>query len=122
MSWIISTNNAQKIPIADASGEKPVQPESTVILTNGFTVPMATNHLEAVTVTVEPGSVTATATVEVYSRGDNQGTWGLIDTLDIAAGTPVSARYQCPMGQIRVKVLLATSAIIRVQGYSPARS
>lgn len=115
MSWIVSTAVAQKVPqAASGGGETPAIPETTTIATNEYTVPIATSHLESLTLTIDAANAAGTA--EVYHRADNQAAWGLLDTLDISSGLPVAERFECPMGQVRVRVLVATSATVYAQG------
>lgn len=115
MPMICPTGNAQLVPQADASGEAALHPAVTDVPTNGFSIPVSVANVEAVTVSVDPSANTPTSTAEVYARPNDSGAWRLIDTLDIAAGA-ANARYNCPIGQIRVKILVVATAKVFVQG------
>jgi hypothetical protein len=119
MPWIASTSVAQKVPQADAGGEAPAAPQVTDIPTNGFTMPITTNHLESVTVTVQPSANAGSA--EIYGRDGDDGAWYLLTTIDTSGGT-ASERLVGPVSQIRVKILVVATAKVFVQGIAANRT
>src|SRR5213083_1883745 len=119
MPMICPTGTAQKVPQADASGEAAVYPEVTAIPTNSFSIPVAVGNCQAVVVTVEP--VANAGSAEVYARAIDTAAWYLLDTLDTSGGA-ASGRYNAPIGQIRVKILVVASSKVYVQGVEAIRS
>jgi hypothetical protein len=116
---ICPTGTAQKVPQADATGEAAVDPAVYAIPTNSFSIPVAVGNCHALDVTVEP--VANSGSAEVYARAIDTAAWYLLDTIDTSGGT-ASARYNAPIGQIRVKILTVASAKVYVQGLAAFRS
>jgi hypothetical protein len=100
--WIASTHSPQPVPLADASGERSVNPETTLIPAASFTVPIVTNHCEAVTVF---GSSAGAGSLEIYNRPAEGAPWTLLATLAFAGVDTQSERLQCPTGHLRCKAV-----------------
>jgi hypothetical protein len=115
MPIIASINQAELIPrAADSKNDEPYLPATNSIPDTRSSMPVATNHCKAVTVTVEPASAAGQAVIE--ARAGRDGTFYELELLDTSAGTPVSARLEGPIGQIRVTADGVTLSAVYVQG------
>lgn len=116
MSFVIRTDKATEVPKAAAGSEMAKSPLEYVIDNDEYTIPMATNNLDAVTVFIEPEPPLNTGgSAAVEFRSGQDGAWADLTTIDVSGGDPASERLSCPMGQIRVKGV-AEEIRVKVQG------
>jgi hypothetical protein len=110
---ITSFNNAQAVIQADNGSDNPLYPKTTDIPVGEYTVPIATAHCRAITITVE-GVPTEAAVGIVECRAGRDAQWYEYTQIDFSEGAG-SERFDNPSGQIRVQATVA-GATVYVQG------
>jgi hypothetical protein len=112
MPLATSTAKAEQVPQADATNpEREAFPLDYSLATTEQTIPIATNHLEAVTFFFK---VTGAGAAEVWVRGDPADAWILYSTQNPV--TIPTKTILCPTGQLKVINNGLTTLQVRVQG------
>lgn len=112
MGFCTPTSIAELVPQADATNpEREASPLDFSLETTKSTIPIATNHISAITFFFK---VTGAGAAEIWVRGDAADAWVLYSTQDPV--TISTKRIECPVGQLKVINNGLTTLQVRVQG------
>lgn len=110
---IASFNKAQAVVQADNGTDEALYPLTTDIPIGEYTIPIATSHCRAITLTIE-GEPTESAVGIVECRPTRDAEWYEYTQIDFSEGGG-SESFDNPSGHIRVQVTIA-AATVYVQG------